>query len=82
MHYDVEWDDAALVELTDIYNRSPDKNAITQASDQVDRELSVDPEKKGQDFYGDRLLLVGPLHVVYRVGEDTQTVHVLSVYTV
>jgi hypothetical protein len=82
MRCDVEWDEAALDELADVYNRSTDKNAITQAANQIDQQLSVDPDQKGQDFYADRLLGVGPLFVVYRVDEDAHIVRVLSVYRV
>jgi len=57
-----------------------DRNAVRTAADQVDSILAVDPEAKGEEFYGDRLLVVGPLHVVFTVSPDDRLVQVLRVW--
>jgi hypothetical protein len=44
--------------------------------------LSNDPGTNGEDFYGDRLLVVGPLHVTFTLSPDDWRVTVLDVWHV
>jgi len=44
----------------------------------VDAALRLNPEVKGVDFYGDRLLVVAPLAVVFMIREEDRIVEVLQ----
>jgi hypothetical protein len=48
----------------------------------VDHELAYSPETKGVDFYGDRLLVAAPLHVVYTIDSAQREVTVMRVWSV
>ncbi len=80
MPFTVVWLPAALQQLADIWNSATDRNAVTRAASRVDAILRIDPESKGVDFYGDRLLVLPPLHIVYRVLPDDMQVEVLQVW--
>jgi hypothetical protein len=80
MRYTVSWDTSALMELADIWNRAADQQAVTDAADQVDRELAFSPENKGVPFYGDLLLVAAPLQVVYKVDRAKRLVTILQVW--
>jgi plasmid stabilization system protein ParE len=80
MRYTVVWLDQALNDLARIWMQAADPLAVRDASNEVDRQLADDPETKGEEFYGDRLLVVLPLQVVFRVRPDDRIVEVLNVY--
>jgi hypothetical protein len=46
----------------------------------VDQILGEDPEQRGEEFYGDRLLVAKPLSVTFRVFEADCRVEVLQVW--
>jgi len=77
--YTVTWHQQALDELTDVWAAAGQRQAVTAGVDRIDRVLRVDPAVKGVDFYGDRLLVILPLAVVYSVREQDRTVEILSV---
>jgi hypothetical protein len=80
MRYTVTWTPSARdIDLTTIWLQSPDRQAVTKASHEIDRKLRNDPESQGQDFYGDRILEVWPLIVVFAVYPDDLRVEVLQV---
>ena len=80
MRYTVAWEQAAEDELILIWMNAVDKEAVRDAADQIDPILAVDPETKGEEFYGDRLLVVAPLSVTFSVLPDDRLVKVLSVW--
>ena len=80
MRWTVSWDDAALDALADAWTGAADRQAVNDAVKRVDRELEWSPDTKGQDFYGDRLFVAPPLHVVYKVDSAKHTVTVLNVW--
>ncbi len=82
MPWIVDWDEAPLDELARLWMQAPDPQAITDAANEVDRQLAITPETKGVEFYGDRLLVVPPLHVVFQVDSDIRKVKVLHIWTV
>jgi hypothetical protein len=61
-------------QLTDLWLNSTNRNLVTRASHQIDHLLSTDPDRQGVAFYGDRLLVVPPLQVVYRIDTDDMQV--------
>lgn len=82
MRYTVVWEDAALNELADIWMSASDPQAVSAAANQIDALLAVNPETKGVEFYGDRLLVVPPLHVTFPVRSDDRLVTVVNVWKV
>jgi hypothetical protein len=80
MRYTVVWRETALQQLAQIWLASADRNAITQAAATVDRELTNDPETKGDDYYGDRTLVLSPvMWVLFTVRADDRIADVLQV---
>jgi hypothetical protein len=79
MRYTVVWHNDALNDLAKIWLSGADRQATTTAADQIDRELAVDPEKKGQPFFGDRIFVVEPLAVVYCVSPNDRLCEVVQV---
>jgi hypothetical protein len=80
MRWTVSWEDVALEYLADAWTRAPDRQAVNDAVKRAERELAWSPETKGQAFYGDRLLVVLPLQLVYKVDADKHEVTILHVW--
>lgn len=78
MRYTVIWLPVAKRQLAEIWVASSDRSEVARASHDVDRELTDDPDHKGQPFFGDRLLRVLPLEVMYRVRPDDRLVDIMS----
>jgi plasmid stabilization system protein ParE len=79
MKYTVVWLPAALNQLADLWNHAPDRKAITEAADRIDRLLAVDPEMRGQAYQGRRILFQPPLAVRFAVRPDDRLVEVAQV---
>jgi hypothetical protein len=80
MRYTVVWTPDAQDQLTTVWLQATDRRAVTQAAHRVDPLLQTDPDSRGVDFYGDRLLVVPPLRVMFVVQSDTRTVEVRMVW--
>ncbi len=80
MRYTVTWHPSAIEELARIWLTGDDREAITAAAHAIDQALALDPQKRGEDFYGDRLLVALPLAVTFTVREDDRIVQVLQVW--
>jgi hypothetical protein len=80
MRYTVVWTDAALNELARVWMQAADPVAVRAASNEIDRELARDPETKGVEYYGDRLLVIPPLQATFAVHPDDREVVVLNVW--
>lgn len=66
--FTVLWSPAAEAELARLWTESSDRQSITVATAQIDRELRTDPETKGEDVLeGVRVLYVPPLRVCFEV---------------
>ena len=78
--FTVTWNELAIAELTKAWLASSDRKRLTDAVTAIDAALLHDPELKGIDFYGDRLLVVPPLAVVYVVHASDRKVEVLLVW--
>jgi hypothetical protein len=80
MRYTVVWAPDAENRLADLYYHAPDKAAVTAASNEIDRVLANDADRKGQPLNGDRFLSIPPLTVVFVVSPDDRLVEVREVY--
>ncbi len=80
MRYSVNWTPNAVDQLADVWVVNvPDRGAVTAASHRIEQRLRVDPERQGEDFYGDRLLVDAPLAVTFAVYADDLRVDLLEV---
>lgn len=80
MHYTVTWHPQAQDELARIWLEAVDRQAVTDAANEIDRQLTTSPEAKGVEFYGDRLFVAAPLAVTFMVSSDDCLVQILQVW--
>ncbi len=81
MRYTVAWSVDAQNDLLEIWMASRQRAAVTSAAAAIDKALANDPGTKGDDFYGDRLLIIEPLGAIFSVSNDDRIASVLRVYT-
>jgi hypothetical protein len=79
MRFTVTWQAAAEQELAEIWLRSAERNDIVRATDYIDRVLATEPLSQGEEFYGDRILVVLPLAVTFTISEPDRRVQILQV---
>jgi hypothetical protein len=79
MRCTVVWDEEAQDELTRIWTRVSDRQAVADTSDYIDQLLRSSAERVGEEYGSDRRLLVTPLEVIYNVSPDDCMVKVLQV---
>jgi hypothetical protein len=80
MRFTVVWAPVAQTQLATRWLTAPDRNAVTQAQHQIDQLLAVDPDQKGVDHYGDWMLVVPPLQVIYSINRDDMQVVIEMVF--
>jgi len=79
MIYTVVWLPDALDDLAAVWMQPTARKAVTAAAHRIDRTLRRDPDTKGQDYFGDRVLFEHPLAVTFAVYPDDRLVKVLQV---
>lgn len=79
MMFTVVWHKQALGELANAWLATADKQQLSDSVNRVDATLRLNPKVKGVDFYGDRLLVVVPLAVVFAIREEDRIVEILQV---
>jgi hypothetical protein len=78
MIFTVGWKQPAQDSLARIWVNAPDRQAVTDAANAIDRELRVDAERKGMPYPGGRRLFrFPPLSVVFEVDPGDCKVTVL-----
>ncbi|MEM9354497.1 MAG: hypothetical protein AAGA92_15940 [Planctomycetota bacterium] len=80
MRFTVTWHPAAADELAALWLESSDRTPLTDAANTIDSVLAEEPATKGEEFYGDRLLVVAPLAVTFTVRAEDQVVEILQVW--
>lgn len=79
----VQWKHQALNQLTGIWLKATDQNAITVASHAIDQLLAQDPENQGESRPNRRrVMYASPLGVRYRVYPDRGLVRVLACWQI
>jgi hypothetical protein len=78
--YTVVWLKSVHHEVGEIWLAASDRNSVTRASDEIDRELAVDAEKKGKPLSeGLRVYDAPPLRAVYCVDSANRLVEVCRI---
>jgi hypothetical protein len=78
--FTVTWLRSAEDRLADLWTASTNRQAITDATNAIDRELAVDAHIKGSPVSeGLRGLHIPPLHILFEVRELDRIVEVASV---
>ncbi len=81
--YTVRWKRSARDQLAELWMQAPDRNAVTDAANQIDSLLERSPEQQGESRPGGRrILILLPLAVLFRVNEQDKIVAVLKVWAV
>lgn len=80
MRFTVIWSQFAQDQLALLWLSTADRTAVTTAQHQVDQLLRVDPDQQGVPFFGSRLLLVSPLHVLFTINWMDMQVEVYDVW--
>lgn len=75
--FTVVWLKSVHVDVGEIWLASSDRNAITAASAEIDRELAVNAEQKGEPLSeGLRVFDSGPLRAVFSIDSANRIVEV------
>ncbi|MDA1054989.1 MAG: hypothetical protein O3C40_31585 [Planctomycetota bacterium] len=78
--YTVVWLRDAINELGEIWLAATDRNAVTAASEEIDRSLATDAATKGKPLSeGLRIYDAAPLRAVFSVSDLDQRVEVARV---
>jgi hypothetical protein len=81
VRYTVLWKPEAERRLAELWLNAVDRNAVTQAANEIDRRLQTNPDQEGESRSdGRRLLLVNPLAVLFEVVPDDRIVYGLTVW--
>jgi len=81
MRFTVIWSPDALSKLADLWNGATDREAISRSAESIERALRDDPGRRGEDFYGDRLLVEEALAVAFRVLEGDRIADIFDVWS-
>jgi plasmid stabilization system protein ParE len=78
--FTVVWEEDARNDLTDIWIRATDREAVAMAANEIDRMLSEEPQLRGiHACEGLRLFVVFPLRIYFFVRVEDRLVDVVSV---
>lgn len=82
MTYTVSWSAKALAKLAHIWSEAADRQAVTEAADQIDAALRLSPNDVGESREPPRrVFFSGLLAIYFQVSEADRSVLVLSVWT-
>ena len=83
MNYSVIWRPDAIDSLAPIWMSSPDRSAITDASEEIDRMLSQDPSDAGESRPdGQRVGFALPLGIRFEIVPEDRLVNIVAVWLV
>lgn len=83
MRYTVGWSASAQNELAEVWLEAADRNAVAEASNEIDEFLAVSPnDPRCEIVAGGGILIIGPLGVQYRIRERDRFVAVVNVWIV
>ena len=83
MKYTVVWVGTAEQALTEIWLAAKDRNAVSAAAQSIDHALETNPLGVGESRdFGQRIVFVAPLAVIYSVRSQENLVRVRRVWTI
>ncbi len=83
MNYTVVWKPAAEDELAEIWTNAANRAAVTDAANEIDRLLRLDPHDQGESRSEHvRVVFVHPLGLFFHIREEDRLVSVLRVWSV
>ena len=83
MIYTVTWSPSAEADLAELWMRAPDPAAFTRSANKVDAILKSDPYSHSESRSGeDRILLVAPVGILFKVSENDRKVKVFAVWRI
>ena len=81
MRYTVLWTRLAEDDLTSIWLDAEDRAVVSEAANQIDRNLSLDAHDRGESREGNcRILFVPPLGAEFELNPLDRTVRVVAVW--
>ena len=81
MRFTVVWSPAAEQDLTEIWLRADNRNAVTAAVHQLETEIARDPDEQGESRQpGIRVTFADPLGINFEIGPADRQVRVLAVW--
>ena len=80
MRFTVTYLPSEINELARIWNQAPDRKAVTDAANEIDRLLRASPLNVGEEAGPYRRLIVDPLEVAYIVSLEDCLVEVVQVF--
>jgi len=76
----VLWNRPAVDSLAAMWNDAADRQAIADAANAIDDELSVNPASRGSELSeGLRVLMAPPLRVLFEVSDEDRTAKIVGV---
>lgn len=83
MRFTVVWLPDVVRVYQQLYQAASDPGVVFRAAEQIDEELQIDPEEKGESRADERrILFARPLGVRYRVDRERQKVYVTSLWRI
>lgn len=79
MRYTVVYDPSAEAQLIDIWMQAPNRRAVRNASDDIDRQSKRSPDRVGHSFGSYRRLVIYALAVEYTFSPSDRMVRVFGV---
>ncbi|WP_435010953.1 hypothetical protein P12x_002243 [Tundrisphaera lichenicola] len=81
MRFTVVWREIALGSLAELWSTSPNRRSVNEAVEAIDRLLRDDPDRQGDDFYGDRVLVISSIAFTFSVHEEDRTVEIIDLFS-
>jgi plasmid stabilization system protein ParE len=80
MRYTVVWLPSAEEELANIWNGAVDRQAVSQAADEIEVLLRTSSQARGGNGEGTHAFTIFPLTVILEVSPDDRKVTILEVF--
>jgi hypothetical protein len=81
MRYTVVWRKSPLNTLMAHWSSSTNRAALTEAVERIDRLLGDDPDRHGEEYYGDRIVVVASIAVTFKIIEEDRIVEVIDLFS-
>jgi hypothetical protein len=80
MRFNVTWRLDQKQKLVRIWLAASDRRAVSRSADRIEELLADNPVFSGTEFYGDLMLAVPPIGVIYKISIEDRIVEVVYVW--